>query len=287
MWLITFGLVLILFSGRFTSFLINNWYRRIGHKDDRNTRGGRGRPPVREGKRQYERRSGTGRGREIKKDGGGARNWGNEKNVAKEAEGIVQEDEVRGEGEELAKAEAEAITTEGGTEEVVVEGEDAVALAEPEEEKKMTLEEYLQSKLTTDNELLKPKAARSVESSEFAGFAPKVSVEENFLIMGGGSKNTRKKESVKEKEEEKVKLDLGFRVGGQNFDRRDGDRHEGRGNSRFAGGEDRRAGRWEDRRGGRGGRDSRGGDRRGVVGGGRGRGSAHVSVFDPNAFPSL
>jgi plasminogen activator inhibitor 1 RNA-binding protein len=270
--------------------------RRSGHKDDRNTRGGRGRPPVREGKREYDRRSGTGRGREIKKDGGGARNWGNEKNVAKDAEGVIQEDEVRAEGEELAKADVDAIPTEGVIEEGAVEGEIASpAEPEKEEEKTMTLEEYLQSKLKTDNDLLKPKAARSVESSEFSNIAPKVSVEENFLMMGGGAKNTRKKESsAKEKEDEKLKLDLGFRVGGQSSDRRDGDRYEGRGGrgggedrrGGRGGGEDRRGGRWEDRRGGgRGGRDSRGGDRRGG-GGGRGRG-APVSVFDPNAFPSL
>ena len=41
--------------------------------NDRNTKGGRGpRPPARDGKRQYDRRSGTGRGKEIKKGGGGA-----------------------------------------------------------------------------------------------------------------------------------------------------------------------------------------------------------------------
>lgn len=254
--------------------------RRPGHKDDRNTRGGRGRPPVREGKREYDRRSGTGRGREIKKDGGGARNWGNEKTVAKESEGIIQEDEIHAEGEELAKVEAEVATNEGALDEGAVGGEiTAPAAPEEEEDKTMTLEEYLQSKLKTDNELLKPKAARSVESSEFAGLAPKVSVEENFLVMGGGAKNTRKKESAKEKEDEKTKLDLGFRVGGHSSDRRDGDRREGRG-GRGGDGEYRRGGRGDDRRGGRDGRGRRGG------GLGRGRG-APVSVFDPNAFPSL
>jgi plasminogen activator inhibitor 1 RNA-binding protein len=251
-------------------------YSRPGHKDDRNTKGGRGRPPVREGKRQFERRSGTGRGKEIKKDGGGARNWGNEKNVAKDSEGVIQEDEVRAEGEDIAKAEAEVIPTEGATPEDV----DNVEAPEPEkeEEKTMTLEEYLQSKLKIDNELLKPKAARSVESSEFAGLAPKVTVEENFLVMGAGAKTSRKKEATKEKDDDKTKLDLGFRVGGYNSDRRDGDRREGRGGR--GSGEDRREGR-----GGRGGRDGRGsGERRGA--GGRGRG-APVSVLDPNAFPSL
>mmetsp|Transcript_11746 Transcript_11746/g.17244 ORF Transcript_11746/g.17244 Transcript_11746/m.17244 type:complete len:129 (-) Transcript_11746:623-1009(-) len=62
--------------------------RRKPPHGDRNTKGGRGsRPPARDGKRQYDRRSGTGRGKEIKKGGGGARNWGSDKNDAKKSRG--------------------------------------------------------------------------------------------------------------------------------------------------------------------------------------------------------
>merc|ERR1712008_325283 len=57
-----------------------------------NGRGGR--PPVRDGKRTHDRRSGTGRGKEIKKGGGGARNWGSDKNEARDLEGAIKDDQV-------------------------------------------------------------------------------------------------------------------------------------------------------------------------------------------------
>jgi plasminogen activator inhibitor 1 RNA-binding protein len=46
----------------------------------RSARGGRGagRSAGRGPRREFERRSGTGRGKETSKQGGGARNWGNE-----------------------------------------------------------------------------------------------------------------------------------------------------------------------------------------------------------------
>jgi len=56
-----------------------------------NNKGSRVRPAARDGKRTFDRRSGTGRGKEIKKGGGGARNWGSDKVDARSGEGALDE----------------------------------------------------------------------------------------------------------------------------------------------------------------------------------------------------
>jgi plasminogen activator inhibitor 1 RNA-binding protein len=221
--------------------------------DDRNTKRGRGRPPARDGKRSYDRRSGTGRGKEIKKGGGGPRNWGSDKNDARTAEGTLQE------GEEVpadAAPVAEGANNEGN-EEVVKEE----VVVEEEEDKTMTLTEYLSSKENPDSELFRPKAAKELDD-EFAGMTMRKDVEEDFLVMKG-AKAPRKKGN--KKDEEAAKVDVGFRIKSTTEDNR---RRDDRGGRREGG----RGGDRGPRRGGRGGR------------GGRGRG---VDALDPNAFPSL
>merc|ERR1712071_705902 len=112
--------------------------RRQKH-DDRNTKSGRGRPPARDGKRTYDRRSGTGRGREIKKGGGGGRNWGSDKNVTKKNEGSVKKDSPVNpesppeEGDDPKAAEEDVAATN----EVVEDKKE-----EPEEDNTMSYEEY-------------------------------------------------------------------------------------------------------------------------------------------------
>jgi len=220
--------------------------------NDRNTKGGRGsRQPTRDGKRAYDRRSGTGRGKETKKGGGGARNWGSDKNDARRAEGAVVEGE-------------EAVNTPEAEE---AEDKAAEKVEEAEEEapdNTMTYEEYMKAKGSPDNQAFKPLSGREVED-EFAGKAAKVAKEEDFLVLGG-SKQPRKKAS---KGREKQSIDVGFRVakpsGGGERDRRERPRRDDRGGR--GGGGDRR------------GRDGRGGSRRGKP--------VSINTTDPNAFPSL
>lgn len=224
------------------------------NNNDRNTKGGRGPREAREGKRTYDRRSGTGRGKETKKGGGGARNWGSDKQEAKKAEGHVDENQV---GESPAD-----VVEEPAVEEVV-----------EEEDNTMTLEEYLAAKKgNAGDSLFGSKKERSIETeNDFAGKEPAKFVEEDFLVLGAGKAQKKKKEK-----KEVQKLDLNFRVASGDKPSRDDDRRGGRGG---------RSGRGDRGRGDRGGRGRGRGERRsGGRGGGRGRG---INVQDANAFPSL
>ena len=181
-----------------TKSIINYHESTSPKKEDRHTKGGRGsRPPARDGKRTYDRRSGTGRGRDVKKGGGGGHNWGSNQNDAKKAEGPVtegKEDVNTPESEEAVAAETE-------------EKEDAAEEKEPEpeEDKTLSYEEYLAQKARPDSEAFKPLESREVDN-EFAGKAAAKKETEDFLVMGGG-KGPRKKGSGK-KEKEKLVLDF-------------------------------------------------------------------------------
>lgn len=223
--------------------------------NDRNTRGGRGPRTARDGKRTYDRRSGTGRGREIKKGGGGGHNWGNDKNEARKNEGPVDEN---------APVE---VATDAVEEEV-----EKVPDPEPEpEDNTMTMEDYLAAKSgkAAGDDLFGAKKERSVDEAagEFAGKEAHVAVQEDFVVMGSG-KSLRKKNEKKAAQT----LDLNFRVKSASDPR------------------PRRDDRNGDRRGGRGGRGDRRGGRGGRGGGRGGRGKAGgrgLKVDDVNAFPSL
>ena len=189
---------------------------------DRNTKHGRGgRAPPRDGKRAYERRSGTGRGKEIKRSGGGPRNWGNDRQEAKRNEGKVvkEEDEVvvlapaaeeeegptvvegtvSNEGDEVA---LETTTAEEG-QEPKEEGEEPVP--EPED-KTMTYAEYMAAQKAKKEAEAKKVQERQVEN-EFAGKVAAKKSEEDFLVMGGG-----KQKKTKKKNAEKELVPVSFRV---------------------------------------------------------------------------
>jgi plasminogen activator inhibitor 1 RNA-binding protein len=250
-------------------------------QNDRNTKGGRGGPrPAREGKRTFDRKSGTGRGKEIKKGGGGAHNWGNDKNLARRNEGAVTEDQV---GEEVIKEEIEQEPK------VVVE-------EEPEEEDNtLTFDEYMKQKARPNSELFAPPKEREV-TNEFANVKAKAAVEEEFLVMGTGT--GRKKKGVKTVEKKTVEVN--FRVADSteqdkrsNYNKRDGDRrssggrggrgYDKRGSGRGRGGDSGRGRGGDSGRGRGGGRGREGG--RGRSGGGRS--SSGINVNDSSAFPSL
>jgi len=243
------------------------------HHNDRSLKSGRGgasrseqkRQPPRDGKRAYERRSGTGRGKEIKKSGGGARNWGSDKNDARRAEGMVFE-ENESNVETLQNIGGEQTGENAGEDGTEVKENGAAEEAEPEkeeeEDKTMTYEEYLAQKeeQRAESDAFKPVEMRELEN-EFAGLVGKKGRKEEeaeaFLKMGQG-KQLRKKGGDKK---EKAKITPNFRVQDANApprrNRRDGDRS----------------------RGGRGGRSY---DRRGDR-----KRTGQVDVGDMSSFPSL
>jgi len=253
------------------------------YHNDRSSKAGRSsgsrsereRQAPRDGKRAYDKRSGTGRGREIKKSGGGARNWGSDKDDARNAEGLSFE-EKENNGENLQNISRDAgggdqtpgqnVVDGGDVTPEVQENGDALAAEPPkeeEEDKTMTYEEYLAQKEEerAESEALKPIATRELEN-EFAGLVGKKgrkeNEEENFLKMGKGKQLKKKGTEKKDKE----KIIPKFRVQDANrSNRRDGDRsRSGRGGS----------GRSYDRRGGN--------DR---------KKNEQVNVADMNSFPSL
>jgi lysozyme family protein len=156
---------------------------------DRNTKHGRGgRAPTRDGKRAYDRRSGTGRGRETKKDGGGRGNWGSDKAAAKANEGKVVDEAKPVTDEEVA-----------ATEEVREEQ----PAPEPEpQDNTMTLAEYNAAKTAKE-----AVVDREVDN-EFAGKVAAIKVEEDFLVLGAGKSKKVPKKNVKKA----APVALGFRV---------------------------------------------------------------------------
>lgn len=207
--------------------------RRRTNNNDRNTKNGRGgRSAPRDGKRAYDRRSGTGRGKEIKKGGGGARNWGSDKAEAKQMEGTINEDEVK---EDKPVQDAEP-----------TEGEEAAVVEKPED-KTITFADYMASKGGKQGTV-----EREVEN-EFKGVAVSAKVEEDFLVMGGG----KQKKTKKKKDGEKKTVEVGFRVANPNAGGGGRGGRGGRGDRGGRGGRGSRDGRGRGRgRGGRGAKNS-------------------------------
>jgi len=232
------------------------------------------RPPR---KREYERRSGTGRGREQQKGGRGAHAFGNEAQEAQDAEKDPASAEPAVDGEDGAAAE---------------DGEPAAASepvveAEPEPPT-MTMEEFLaQRAAARANAQLfgEVKAVRKVETDLSGARRGK----EDLGIWGGfgASKEEAEKQKEQRSHAKKQVLDVAFKNAAleQSRDRDDYDRPPRGG----------RGGRGE-RDGGRGGRGrGRGdyGDRRAegsarpAYSGGRGGGGGRIDLSDSNAFPAL
>lgn len=246
--------------------------------DDRNTKGGRGgRAPARDGKRSYDRRSGTGRGRETKKEGGGGHNWGNDKNDAKKAEGPVVEGSEVANTPESEGGEPKVEAVEPVVEEVKVE-------EPPEEDKTISYDEYLATKATPDNAMFKAISIREPDN-EFSGKAAAKKVEEDFLVMGTGKALRKKTGGKKEKQTFVADFKIKALFPGEN-DRDQGDRKD-RGDRKGGRGEGRRDGGRGGGRGGRGGRERNGGRGGGGGGGGRGNTKRGLDTNDASAFPSL
>jgi hypothetical protein len=184
-----YGLLSSIISLLISCFYLN--YSKRPNHGDRNTKHGRGgRAPPRDGKRAYDRRSGTGRGKEVKKGGGGARNWGSDKEQAKKAEGAIDEAAV---------------------EEKVEEEVEVAPEPEPEpEDNTMTFAEYMASKKKASDD---SNAAALKVDNEFSGKAGLKKEEEDFFGGGGGKAKKNKKKNA----EKKNTVDVGFRVVSSSF----------------------------------------------------------------------
>lgn len=236
-------------------------------------------------KREFDRRSGTGRGREVAKGGRGSFGAGNVNQDAMDAEKHPGEAEVLLEpkGEEVAGATDDAAEEE----------------AEPAEPEPVTytLDEFMEKRNEARKEALRllgggdKKTARSATAdSDFAGMKS---------VEGGDIDNymparTLKSAEVARKDQRSTSkakvLDVGFRFESNSF----GDRDRERGDRGGRGGEGRGGGRGA--RGGEGRGSGRGGDRGSGRGAGRGAGrggggaaaAAATAVFNNAAdFPSL
>ncbi|EEY65807.1 uncharacterized protein PITG_03333 [Phytophthora infestans T30-4] len=193
---------------------------------ERGERGDRGRGN-RGPRREFERRSGTGRGKEASKQGGGARNWGNKADPNEQlAEAAVQEG---------AKPASDEDATEDAAEE------------EEEEEVQLTLDEYLaKQKSSRSGELFADVEVRQV-TNEFATAAQITKEGKTPDFMDSQYEKVYSKKTSGRKKQ--VITDVGFRT--EKPERFSRDLESSRGGRGNRGG---RGARGNDRTGGRGAR---------------------------------
>jgi len=144
-------------------------------------------------KRTFDRKSGTGRGKEIKRGGGGKGNWGKE--------GDPVEENPQEEGESTTEAAAEAKTD--ATPAVPAEPVEPKELTEEEkkwkeerekEEKQITLTEFMKLKESSSKNLPKLPAPRSVEGK------PEW---DSYTLLKKDTEETKAATEAEEKEEKK------------------------------------------------------------------------------------
>lgn len=154
-------------------------------------------------RRTYERRSGTGRGSEIKREGSGRGNWGTTADdITPEVEEPVVEAEKAVDAEKPA-GEGEAV--EASKEEPVAEPE------KEQEDKEMTLGEY--EKVLEEKrkvlESLKTSDVRKVDSKEFESMKQISCKKENNEIFAQlGSEKDKRKEAAQKEEKAKKSVSI-------------------------------------------------------------------------------
>merc|ERR1712129_168769 len=213
------------------------------------SRSERERQAPRDGKRAYDKRSGTGRGREIKKSGGGARNWGSDKNDARSAQGLVFEGYSREDEGKMQSGDADLAPEKNGNTSDAVDGDEPPQGRE--EDKTMTYDEYLKGRdaKRIESDAFKPLVTKGFDDNEFAGLTVKEKPkegEETYIATGNRVKQPKKKKIIKSKDE----IMPSFRVQESNNPRRrrenkdkDKQRHSGtnsRGGARRYNGDNRR-----------------------------------------------
>lgn len=204
----------------------NRGPRTEGEGGDRRPRREGGNGERRAPRREFERRSGTGRDKTVKKEGGGARNWG-----SNEAEA------------ETATPEAEATDATAATEEEETAEEAAPVAPEPVT---FTLDEFRarQAAERSQGEGFGELEIREVDASEFSEFSVKAKEEEESFFAGGANK--QKREKARKTKAVLTGKDVGFRAPAV-------ERGDGRGDR----GDRRGRGERGEGRGGRGGRGNR------------------------------
>jgi len=174
-----------------------------GGRGQTTRRGGRGAPAPREGKRVFDRKSGTGRGREVRKGGyggaGAAGRW--------EEEAVVAQETIQ--AEQTANKDAAATTTEAKVDDVPVEETEeqkALKKEEEEERKKKSFDEWLAEKkaksVDADNQL----NTREVEVDEKQFKASKAYAKEDDVAEYSSLKRENKLKKGKGKAKKKCRL---------------------------------------------------------------------------------
>jgi len=217
---------------------------------------GRGAFVPRGNKRPFDRRSGTGRGKEDKKGGAGKGNWGTFQDDQKVGEEVERQ-------EEKTPAETE-VQPQGeqpqGGDAATEQKQEQPKEPEEEEDKTRTLDDFLKSKAAVKVELPKARTAgEGVDNSEWKGFTPLKKDEED---LGPLSKKGEAKK--KESKKEVVPVNQVFNIPEESPKTKRGGRGEGRGGFSQRGGS----------AGGRGGKRG-------------GQGRAAPNVQDESAFPAL
>jgi len=175
--------------------------RTKGPRGDKNADKPRTVPPTFEGrpKRQFDRRSGTGRGKEVKKGGSGKGNWGSwEEGSPQQTEGrkeetVTEQPPTENEGEATAADASEPKDTESK--------EQKIEEKEPEVVEK-SLEEYLNELKSKEPHLPLPqqrKPGEGVDESQWREFTPLKRDDEEEALPSKPKKNAKsepKKEVV-------------------------------------------------------------------------------------------
>lgn len=213
-------------------------------------------------RRVFDRKSGTGRGRDYKKGGAGRGNWGRD---GEGSEQIIAEDQAAlEEGKETVKEEK---PEEPEKEKVETEEEKLEREEREKEEKTMTLEQYMKSRENKAPVVALPterKANEGVDQNEIKKWGNYQEIKRDDIQEQSKAEAKDKKKNVKE-------LVPTFFTVKDNQPRRDRDERP-RG--------ERRGGN-----GNRGSGSSRGG--RGGNRGGRGGKSGDIPQFDESSFPTL
>ncbi len=232
--------------------------KRHGSKPKGDNAEGNARPK----KREFERHSGTGRGREVSKGGRGPFGFGNAQQDSQQAE------------KDPASAEPEVDAADD--DEPTDGNDDAAEEAEPE--KHVSLKDYLATKNQARTEAqvaLAKSQARSVDAKELAGLRKH---EDNLtdFMPNVYSKESKEKAKVQRADATSKVVDLGFKIVAS--DSSDGDARRERSPRPNSVGGGRGGGRGgSPREGGRGGRGGRN-----VT-----KALAGLDISDKNAFPAL
>jgi len=201
--------------------------------------------------RQFDRRSGTGRGKEMKKSGGGRANWGTEDDAQKAVSDQV-ETEVKEESTNQAEAKVETTDANASTEQ-------KEEVREEEEDNTKTLEEFLGGIKKPVFELPPPRQVAEVKDKKYVPLVRERDEEPQKKVQ---------KEEKKESGKNTIPADQVLK-----FTSESSPKPFGRGRGRGRGGRDSPRGGRDSPRGGRGGRG--------------GKTGPAPNFKDESSFPSL